>query len=96
MKRYIDQDLLCEFASNHLNKMIGPNDIMRFPRADVEKVKHGKWVYVGHNLCIGYKFECSVCKRSLWANCDKNTVVKEYPYCHCGAKMDNVEELKED
>jgi len=91
MKKYIDQDMLCDFANNHLNNMIDSNDIMRFPVSDVEEVKHAKWIYVGHNLCIGFRYECSICKRALWAACDQNSVVKEYPYCHCGAKMQSVE-----
>lgn len=54
---------------------------------DVEPVKSGRWVpiqhYDSHDL-----FECSECGRRVdYAHCDY-TVEDDYPYCHCGAKMD--------
>lgn len=55
--------------------------------ADVQEVKHGKWIYKGHHEMMGHAFECSACERWMFANSIKN-VVGEYPYCHCGAKMD--------
>lgn len=41
MSRYIDAEKLCEFARNHINKSVDCNDIMRFPFADVQEVRHG-------------------------------------------------------
>lgn len=65
------------------------------PTADVEEVRHGKWIYRGNNWKMEHVFECSVCERWLFTN-STECVVEEYPYCHCGAKMERVEELEED
>lgn len=53
------------------------------PVADVEPVRHGKWIpiiddYINYSLLSGYK--CSLCGRYE---------EKEEPYCHCGAKMES-------
>ena len=55
------------------------------------EVKHGKWRYCGHHEFHGHVFECSVCGRYLFAN-SKEEVYWKYPYCHCGAKMDEEEQ----
>lgn len=65
------------------------------PTADVQEVKHGKWIYKGRNPVMSHVFECSVCERWICAN-SADHVVEEYPFCHCGAKIDGVEELEED
>ena len=91
MSRYINAEKLCELARNHINKSVDCNDIMRFPLADVQEVRHGKWIYCGHHEFHGHVFECSVCGRYLFAN-SKADVYVEYPYCHCGAKMDEEEQ----
>jgi len=63
-------------------------DILKIPTADVEKVRHAKWIKNERYVCdsedkpvvkIGEDFTCSECSRI-----SKN----EEPYCHCGAKMD--------
>ena len=59
--------------------------------ADVQEVRHGEWIYCGHHEFHGHVFECSVCGRYLFAN-SKEDVCVEYPYCHCGAKMDEEEQ----
>lgn len=65
------------------------------PPADVEEVRHGKWIYRGNNWKMEHAFECSVCERWMFTGFPKY-VVEEYPYCHCGAKMESVEGLEED
>lgn len=63
------------------------------PVADVQEVKHGKWIKKRYQI-----YECSRCKRSVYLEglnvTDENEIklLKElYPYCHCGAKMDRKE-----
>ena len=65
------------------------------PTADVEEVRHAKWIYTGHHEMMGYVFKCSVCERWMFAH-SPNHVVGAYPYCHCGAKMGSVDGLEED
>lgn len=64
------------------------------PAADVQEVKHGKWLYRCYHKMMGHEFECSVCGRWICAN-SPNRVIEEYPYCHCGAKIDGVEGLED-
>ncbi len=60
------------------------------PTADVEEVRHGKWIYEGHHEIMGHAFQCSACERWMFTN-SLNHVVEEYPYCHCGAKMEDTQ-----
>lgn len=71
------------------------SELKNEPTADVEEVRHGKWIYRGNNWKMEHVFECSVCERWLFTN-STECVVEEYPYCHCGAKMESVEGLEED
>ncbi len=81
MPRYIDAEKLCELARNHINKSVDCNDIMRFPFADVQEVRHGKWQL--QPVGIGYCWECSVCHMNPRFYSMENT-----KYCpNCGAKM---------
>ena len=97
MSRYIDADLLkAEFTGDFtkayatsLTKRI----IAQQPTVDVEEVRHGKWIYEGHHEMMGHAFQCSVCTRWMFTN-SPEYVVEEYPYCHCGAKMESVEGLE--
>ena len=83
MSRYIDADKLCEFARNHINKSVDCNDIMRFPFADVQEVKHGKWELIGKNLS-----KCTSC------GCARNIKTQfGWNFCPvCGARMGEEEQ----
>lgn len=55
--------------------------------ADAQPLKHGRWVHDGG----GYDrrdnwYHCSECNRALNLICGKK--LEDYPYCHCGARMD--------
>ena len=78
MSRYIDAEKLCEFARNHINKSVDCNDIMRFPTADVQEVKHGKWELIGKNVS-----KCTSC------GCARNIKTQfGWNFCPvCGARM---------
>ena len=73
------------------------------PAADVAPVVHGRWkvkceshqCFVSGEYDEDYYIECSECGRKVWdisqdaavlGNWEK--ISKQYPYCHCGAKMD--------
>ncbi len=104
MRRYIDEDRLYSNIEEKYKVAQGDareayNDVLdticEIPTADVQEVRHAKWIYCGHHEFHGHVFECSVCGRYLFAN-SKEDVYVEYPYCHCGAKMESVEGLEED
>ena len=61
------------------------------PTEDVEPVRHAKWVPITNAIHCDdeawVQYQCSNCGRVLWV--DHNTEsLSDYPYCHCGAKMD--------
>lgn len=66
------------------------NAINDYLTADVEKIRHAKWIYKGHHDMMGHAFRCSVCERWMFTN-SLNNIVGEYPYCHCGAKMEDTQ-----
>ena len=58
------------------------------PAADVVPVVHGRWVPI---VSYNNTYKCSECGRLLVNITDGlSMVAKHYPYCHCGAKMDEV------
>lgn len=71
------------------------DDLADVPAADVQEVKHAKWIYKGHHEMMGHAFQCSVCERWMFTVFPKH-VAEEYPYCHCGAKLDGVEGLEDE
>lgn len=86
---YISVDKLIDFANNHINKTIVANDIARFPRADVEEVRHGEDIY--YTVCDKHcEFKCSVC--NAWIGVVEGGTLdaaRGFNYCPaCGAKMD--------
>ena len=57
---------------------------VELPAAQPERIK-GHWVEIASS---NHTYKCSVCGRLLVNITDgKNNVVKNYPYCHCGADM---------
>ena len=47
--------------------------------------KKGKWIEISK---FDHSYKCSICGRTLINITDgKNTVTKNYPFCHCGADM---------
>lgn len=91
MSRYIDAEKLCELARNHVNKSVDCNDIMRFPVADVQEVKHGKWEFRFEGTYSRTRCYCTVCKQPSGIGGIRKNQLK--PYCpNCGAKMDEKEE----
>ena len=85
MARYIDADKIhypvdkratgknaWEYGILYMNAQID-----KTPTADVEEVKHGKWMKKGNEK------KCSVCNFIYYSNND------DWNYCpNCGAKMD--------
>jgi hypothetical protein len=99
MPRYINANLLkAEFTGNFTKDYAVPlikSIIDQQPTADVEEIRHGKWIYCGHHEMMGHAFQCSVCERWMFTNFPKH-VLEEQPYCHCGAKMESVKGLEDD
>ena len=65
--------------------------VEQMPTVDAVEVVHGQWLFVtkGQQTSV---YVCSECNRAVTVVCDedkiKEQLAKNYPYCHCGAKMD--------
>lgn len=102
MSNYIDRNILlkelneAQIEGDEYYKGLGKAKRIVYDQltADVEEIRHGKWIYKGHEM-MGEAFQCSLCGRWIFAN-SLDCVIKGYPYCHCGAKMESIESLKED
>ena len=96
MSRYIDAELakkavdignVADFIVEAMQYAI--DDV---PTADVEEVRHGKWLFVIGN-CKEEMWMCDQCERCIRSErMEKDELIKRYPYCHCGAKMDGGKE----
>ena len=98
MARYIDADLLLTDEKTHTlpigcgkasgNVVVFVDDIEKLPTADVQEVRHGRWI---SNGLPGYKWSCH-CSECGWI--DKYPFHDPYNYCpDCGAKMDRSNKL---
>lgn len=54
------------------------------------KQKTGRWITVAKGLIVT-SYKCSECGRTVGDDTGYD-VTKDYPYCHCGAKMQEIEE----
>ena len=94
MARYIDADAVIQYLYDEYHGMISDEDMKIYkiirmldhtPAADVQEVKHGKWLYED--------YECSFCGESLSSIMDSDSYFSigfnGCDYCpYCGAKMD--------
>lgn len=88
MPEYIDREAFLKHMRK-TNRYFGVKfDIEEFPAADVEPVRHGRWVkYAG-------KLVCSECKKYPPMKDESGgwRTYHEWPYCpNCGAKMEGEE-----
>ena len=102
MDKYIDKEKLLQKLSRMIdycendNKVNGLtalfqacDAIMDCPTADVQDVRHGRWMYCGKSSGHDHMWQCSECLRM--ESTKHKSDIKDYPYCHCGAKMDAKE-----
>lgn len=59
--------------------------------------KTGHWMIVEDSIDRFFAtYECSCCKRAIIVPHDAmKAVYKDYPYCHCGAKMVEPQERRD-
>lgn len=96
MPRYIDADEAvkafeeCHGSESTLLNCYNADWIVSFleylPSADVQEVRHGRWIYCGKPIGYDHRWQCSECLRLEFTK--HKADIKDYPYCHCGAKMD--------
>lgn len=102
MVEYIDRDkvLSMSYCTNkptwdnpHLDpkSVVDVDDIEALPTADVQKIKHGKWINSKRGFKLREDYECSLCHSPDGIKHFYSGI--KYNYCpHCGAKMDKENE----
>jgi hypothetical protein len=96
MARYIDADKLetdVRADTSYIcvgDKQTTIQHIISATTEEVRPVVRGKWVEVDDYPHEEY--ECSVCGRIVEVTSANIKPEEEYPYCHCGADMREVEE----
>ncbi len=73
------QQEVCKFLVNYMEVL----------EKQMEEPKIGHWIYDDeYSDWFDVTYNCSCCKRAIIVPYDaRNEVYKDYPYCHCGAKM---------
>lgn len=92
MAEYIDRDAIRNrlYDADAIT-MNGVAMLNNFPAADVEEVKHGRWIEMTDSILETY-YDCSVCRESFYL-VEGAPSDNLYQYCpNCGAKMDGGEE----
>ena len=66
--------------------------IRELPRVTLREQRKGHWVKE-ESICgwDGRSYQCSECGRSIHLDTEMEDL-EDYPYCHCGAKMQEVKE----
>ncbi len=62
------------------------------PSENVAPIKRGKWLPI-KNMLYRTHYRCSECGRDVVVFKYSKTTLKDYPYCHCGAKMEGERRL---
>ena len=104
MPEYIERNAILQKAKELQGELFGASLIVEAiknaPTADVAEVKYGEWILKStiHQMFddVDEEFyvECSLCERAYYVPFELEErkmleyAKKEYPYCHCGAKMD--------
>ena len=94
MSDYIDRQAAIEALrrAEALTRAFGYHNVIEtireMPSADVEPVRHGRWIRVTQDGVVPQEYCCDVCGRLLRYDGVPALLSICYPYCHCGARMD--------
>lgn len=77
-------------SNDDYTALVRINDILHcidtMPTADVQPIKHGRWIYVG-SVRSWDEIKCSACN-SAFSTEDRDLILN-WDFCpHCGARMD--------
>lgn len=80
-----------DYSGNETMEVVGTDDIKALPSV-IPTHKKGKWILNDNQgvQAVGYKtYHCSKCGREINSKYHgKISLLKEFPYCHCGAEME--------
>lgn len=94
MKRYIERQPAADVYTEEDVRNAYTDGYSTGMAQGMEKtVRHGRWEVFRKGDWTSV-YECSECRRRVTVGCDKDKadarLKKLYPYCHCGARMDDV------
>lgn len=81
---YIKREAVKRLVNNNFSGLLAAIDSI--PAADVAPVIRATWVFTT-DFGPSELYHCSRCGREE-VRFGKSSIYKQYPYCHCGAKMD--------
>ena len=84
MAEYIKREAVKRLVNNNFNGLLAAIDSI--PAADVAPVIRATWVFTT-DFGPSELYHCSRCGREE-VRFGKSSIYKQYPYCHCGAKME--------
>lgn len=84
MAEYIKREAVKRLVNNNFSGLLAAIDSI--PAADVAPVIRATWVFTT-DFGPSELYHCSRCGREE-VRFGKSSIYKQYPYCHCGAKMD--------
>ena len=84
MDEYIKREAVKRLVNNNFSGLLAAIDSI--PAADVAPVIRATWVFTT-DFGPSELYHCSRCGREE-VRFGKSSIYKQYPYCHCGAKMD--------
>lgn len=90
---YIERESAIKSLLNDAQEQVGYSredaaDCIRYmDAADVEPVRHGRWIEPSRLYYGAKQYECSLCySDTFWK---KHSIAEKYPHCpNCGATMD--------
>lgn len=100
MERLIDANELLErmktienFSNQKGMFAVAREMIENAPTVDAEPIEHGKWIPITKGAPKEI-YICNRCHRQVEDDGIPALIPIRYPYCHCGAKMDEVEDVQ--
>lgn len=84
-------DILTRMSTNHFYGH-REQEAFKLGAEALSEERHGKWILITKDGIYPAEFLCSNCGRKILHGGVKDMVPIHYPYCHCGAKMDEVSE----
>ena len=93
MSRYIDAEKIKYTEYINGDVTVSKDLVEKIPTADVQEVRHGRWIEKDLDNSRKVEYACSICGWSGIKNYDSYVDIHDFEFCpYCGAKMDEEEQ----
>ena len=86
MSDLISRQAAIEIANGYCHPANIAKELEKLPSAEPERKKEGKWIEIEKGIKVT-RYKCSECGRSVMDDTGYD-VSADYPFCHCGARME--------